>query len=118
MIDLPRVPSDSGDGREDDSTTTPLEPVYTDRNPGNGRFLAGNQVARNNGAARKIRRLKTALLKSATVSDFRQIARKLIGCAKNGDGWAIRLCIENIAGLSKDTALELRLDDLESLLNQ
>lgn len=80
----------------DESTPTPSQ----DKNPANGRFVKGNKAAKINGneVQRKLHALRKMELSAISQKDVKQVIKKLIEIAKQGDIKAIKLFIERACG--------------------
>ncbi len=74
-----------------------MQPSQNGRN-GRGQFAAGNKGGPGNPHARRVHRLRAALLRAATPADFEQIARSLIEKAKTGDIPAIKELFDRTIG--------------------
>ena len=66
-----------------------------------GRFVQGCKGGPGNPLARKIHRLRSALLKRCSVDDINEVADTLIAEAKSGDIVAIRELLDRILGKAK-----------------
>src|SRR5438132_13253725 len=64
----------------------------------NGRFAAGNKLARGNPNNLKAQQLRNTLLATVTEKDLIEVTKKLIGLAKSGDMAAIRELLDRILG--------------------
>lgn len=63
-----------------------------------GRFLAGNAGGPGNPYARRVARLRSALLDAVTDDDLRAIVKVLVDRAKGGDLAAIREVLDRMVG--------------------
>src|SRR5262245_26088041 len=67
------------------------------RGPG-GRFAAGNKAACGNPFARRMARLRSALLDAVTEGDIRELGRSLLQQAKGGDVAAAKVLLAYLVG--------------------
>jgi hypothetical protein len=65
---------------------------------GNGRFKHGHQYAKGNPLARRVQKLRAALLGRVGVGDIRQVVDALLAKAKAGDIVAIRELLNRTVG--------------------
>lgn len=63
-----------------------------------GRFAAGNKIAKGNPQARKMARLRGALLRTVTIEDIQEIVTTLLKLAKEGDVQAAKIILERVLG--------------------
>jgi hypothetical protein len=95
MIGPPAEPA--GDGRDD-----------------RGRFGPGNTAGRGNPLARRVQRLRVALLEAVSEEDVAAVARALVEKAKGGDVAAARVLLERVLGPAEAADIEGRLAELEA----
>jgi hypothetical protein len=95
------------------------EPSTTGDNGGRdagGRFGPGNKCAKGNPYARRVARLRSALVRAVRPHDLTEIVRKLIAKAKAGDVVAARELFGRVLGAPLAADIEDRLTRLEDLL--
>lgn len=63
-----------------------------------GRFTANNKLAKGNPHARRVAKLRSALLRAVTPDDMRAVVKRLLTMAKAGDVPAAKLLIERCLG--------------------
>src|SRR5688500_13635947 len=85
---------------------------------GNGRFAPGNKLAKGNPFARRVARLRSALLKAVSPADLREVAAALLRQAKAGDVPATRELLQRLLGPPESVDLIERLDALEAKLSE
>lgn len=90
--------------------------VPTGNNGSDGRFIQGNQAAKNNIMARKSQQLRVALARAVTVGDVRAVARKMIDMAKAGDVPAAKLVFDRLLGPCLEWDIVERIENLEAAL--
>jgi len=73
-----------------------------------GKFAPGNRLGRGNPHAQRVNRLRTALLKTVTPEDMREITAKLVELSKAGDLDAAELLLDRVFGrvVARDPELE------------
>jgi hypothetical protein len=76
-------------------TTTPPAEVGRDSR---GRFGSGNKFAKGNPIARKVAQLRQTLVSAVSATDLRDVVKKLVAMAKDGDVQAIRLLLDRLLG--------------------
>ena len=81
-----------------------------------GRFGPGNRAARGNPHARRVARLRTALLRAVTPQDIKEVAVTLVAKAKDGDVAAVRELLQRLLGPPVGLDVLERLDAMERLL--
>jgi ribosomal protein L17 len=81
-----------------------------------GRFIAGNRIAIGNPHAKRVAQLRSSLLKSVSRDDVKEIVRKLVSLAKEGDTVAARILFDRILGRPIESDLLARIEDLEEQL--
>jgi hypothetical protein len=81
-----------------------------------GRFTPGNSLAKGNPHAVRVAKLRSALLNTVTEDDMREIIRKMVTLAKDGDVMACRVLLERILGKPEALDLLARLEALEAEL--
>src|SRR5687768_18560360 len=84
---------------------------------GNGRFAPGNRIAKGNPHAKKVARLRAALLKAVTPEDVQDVAAALLAAAKGGDVAAARELMQRLLGPPEAIDLTARLDALEQQIS-
>ena len=85
---------------------------------GNGRFAPGNKLAKGNPFARRVARLRSALLKAVSPADLREVVAALLRQAKAGDVPATRELLQRLLGPPESIDLLERLDALEGKIEQ
>ena len=81
-----------------------------------GRFKQGNKCAKGNPFAKKVARLRAALLSAITPADIKSIIQKLITRAKAGDIVACREVLDRCIGKPIEMDFLERLEGLEKML--
>jgi hypothetical protein len=81
-----------------------------------GKFRPGNKLGRGNPLAGRAAKIRAELLKMSTRKEVREICRKLIDGAKDGDLAFIREWFDRTAGKPTDVLTEERIAALEKLL--
>jgi ribosomal protein L17 len=76
----------------------------------------GNHAARGNPLAKRVGKLRSALVEAVSEQDVREIIGKMVALAKSGDVLAARLVFDRLFGKSEPADLLARLDELETLL--
>lgn len=94
---------------------TPLTPVGNGRNA-NGRFGAGNKLAKGNPLNRKVQQYRAALLRAVSAKDMAEVVRKLVEQAKGGDRLAIAELLDRTIGRPVQADVLNRLEALEELI--
>jgi hypothetical protein len=84
-----------------------------DRDP-RGRFAPGNHASHGNVAARKAARCRAKLFNAVSVADFQAIVKTVVGLAKGGEGWAVKLLFSYLLGDPLPADVTERLDNLEA----
>ncbi len=79
-----------------------------------GTFLPGNKAARGNPHARRVARLRSALLKAVTPADIRRIVKSLIEAAAAGDTAAAKIVLDRTLGRPDAIDLLSRIEELET----
>lgn len=85
---------------------------------GGGRFAPGNKLARGNPHAKRVARLRSALLKAVSPADLREVVTALLTSAKGGDVPAAKELLQRLLGPPESIDLMARLDELEATLAQ
>jgi hypothetical protein len=98
-------------------TPSPTGSNGNERTPG-GRFAPGNKAAVGNPHARRVARLRSALLKAVTPADMKAIVARLVQDARAGNVQAAREVIERSLGKPVETDLLERIERLEQLLSK
>jgi hypothetical protein len=75
-----------------------------------GRFVKGNAGGTGNPFARRVARLRSALLDAVTEGDLQAVARRLVLQAKNGDVAAAKLLLLYTVGRPAESVEPDRLD--------
>lgn len=83
---------------------------------GKGRFTRGNKGGPGNPYARRVGRLRSALLDAVTPEDLREVAAALVREAKGGSVPAAREIIDRLLGPPVAADIIERLEALERLL--
>jgi len=83
-----------------------------------GRFAAGNAGGPGNPHARKVAKLRAALLQAVKPADLRGVVEKLLGSAKAGDVQAAKLIIDRVLGPPLPSDIIDRLESLENFLRE
>ena len=94
------------------------EPSPTDpngRGP-DGRFTPGNKAATGNPYAKKVSRLRAALIGAVKPADIDKIIKVLIREAKTGDVSSIRELLDRVLGKPTQTDVLERIERLEQQL--
>jgi hypothetical protein len=96
------------------------EPSTTDFNGRDefGRFVKGNRAAKGNPFAKKVARLRAALLGAITPADMRTIIKKLIKQARSGDLAAAREVFDRAVGRPQELDFIEKLENLERMLDE
>jgi hypothetical protein len=85
---------------------------------GRGRFAQGNRHGRGNPLARRVARLRAALLRTVQPDDIEAVVRALIDRARSGDVAAARELLDRCLGKAGEGVDLLdRLEQLEELLS-
>lgn len=84
----------------------------------NGRFAKGNPGGPGNPNAKRVARLRSALLKSVTPEDMQQVVAALLAQAKAGDVPSIRELFQRLLGPAEAVDLTERLDALEAAVRE
>ena len=97
MITTPSPSDGNGDGRD-----------------GRGRFAPGNKCGRGNPLAKRVGRLRSAMIEAVTDDDMRAIIVKLVELAKDGDVTAAREVLDRCLGKPIEADLIERIEELEA----
>ena len=81
-----------------------------------GRFAPGNKAGKGNPHAKRVAKLRSALLEAVSEEDMRQIVCKLVEQAKAGDIHAAKEVILRTLGRPTESDLMERLERVEELL--
>ncbi len=81
-----------------------------------GRFRKGNPGGPGNPMARRVGKLRAALIRSVSPDEVREIIASLVKAAKGGDKSATRLLFDRILGPPIQADYEERLATLERLV--
>ena len=102
--------------------SSPPSPAGSNGRGPNGRFAPGNRAGRGNPHARRVARLRAALLRSVTPEDIVDVARALLAQAKEGDVAAAKELLQRLLGppveldlIERLEAMERRLAELQEL---
>jgi hypothetical protein len=96
----------------------PPSTTVSDGRGADGRFGKGNTVAKGNPHARRVARLRSALMRAVTPDDLRDVVAALLRQAKTGDVPAVRELMQRLLGPPESLDLIERLDALEAKINQ
>jgi hypothetical protein len=96
-------------------TSSPSPTEANDRGP-RGRFAPGNRCARGNPHAKKVARLRAALLAAVSPRDLREVVAALLQQAKGGDVAATKELLQRLLGPPVELDLIERMDALEAQL--
>ena len=99
------------------STDSPSPNGSQGRGPG-GRFAKGNAGGPGNPNAKRVARLRTALLKGVTPEDMQQVVAAMLAKAKGGDVPAARELFQRVLGPAEAVDMMERLDALEATLRE
>ena len=88
----------------------------SDGRDGGGRFAPGNKGGPGNPHAKKVGRLRAALLETVTEEDMKAVAAQLVAMARGGNLPAIKELIERTLGRPVEADLLERLEQLEQHL--
>jgi hypothetical protein len=83
-----------------------------------GRFTPGNRCSKGNSVARKAARCRDKLFNTISVADFQAIVKTLVGLAKGGEGWAVKLLFSYLLGDPQPFDFVERLKSLEQTLSE
>ena len=83
-----------------------------------GRFASGNSGGPGNPHAKRIAKLRSALLGAVSAADMKAIVRQLIKQAKDGDVRAAKEIIDRCIGKPIEADLIERIEQLEILLKE
>ena len=97
MIDFPK--SNGANGRDN-----------------NGRFVRGNPGGPGNPHARRVGKLRNALIRSVSDADVKEIIAKLVEAAKAGDIQAAREVLDRTIGKATQTDVLQRLEAIENAM--
>jgi len=81
-----------------------------------GRFAPGNPGGPGNPFAKRVGRLRTALLRAVSPDDLRAVVAKMVAMAKSGDVAAAKLVLERTMGPPQPIDVLERLERLEELV--
>lgn len=81
-----------------------------------GRFTAGNRLARGNPLARQVQALRTALLSAVTPDDLVVVTKRLVKEARTGNLVAMKILYDRLLGPSIAVDLLERLERIEEVL--
>jgi hypothetical protein len=91
-------------------------PTGSNGRSGGGRIAPGNKVAKGNPHAKRVARLRSALLKAVSPADLRDVVTALLASAKGGDVPAAKELLQRLLGPPESIDLMERLDGLEATL--
>lgn len=80
------------------SIPAPTAPAVDGGRDAAGRFIAGNRAGRGNPHARRVARLRSALLQEVGPDDLRAVIRAMLDAAKGGDVAAAGLLLQHTLG--------------------
>jgi hypothetical protein len=83
----------------------------------NGRNTAGNFTAGNSGRPKGARNKKTLAIESLLEGQAEALTQTAISKALDGDGMALRLCMERIAPAPKDNSVTFALPHMNNALD-
>ena len=83
-----------------------------------GKFVKGNPGGPGNPFARKVHRLRAALISAVTEEDIQEIVQARVKLAKNGDVAAAREVLSRTLGKPQEADLIERLSELEELVDK
>ena len=83
-----------------------------------GRFTRGNSCARGNPFAKKVARLRSALLQAITPADVRAIIKKVIKRARGGDLAAAKEVFDRAVGRPVELDFLEKIENLERILDE
>jgi hypothetical protein len=82
-----------------------------------GKWIKGHsQPGPGNPLAARVAKLRSALLDAVTPDDMREIVRKLVSLAKDGDTIAARILFDRVLGRPIESDLLARIEELEEQL--
>ena len=81
-----------------------------------GRFAAGNPGGPGNPHAKKVGKLRSAMLTAVTDDEMRSIVKKLVELARSGNVPAAKEVLDRCLGRPVEADLLERLDELETML--
>ena len=84
----------------------------------NGKFGPGNCYAKGNPFAKRVARLRSALLNTVKPSDLQEVITALLASAKGGDVAATRELLQRLLGPPQAIDLMERMNALEQRLTQ
>ena len=83
-----------------------------------GKFVKGNKIGEGNPFAKKVARLRAALLSAITPADIRIIIKKLIKQARSGDLAAAKEVLDRAVGRPVELDFLEKLEYLERVLDE
>ena len=95
------------------NSPSPNGPNGTSDRDAGGRFRKGNPGGPGNPMARRIGKLRAALIRSVTPDEVRQIIASLVKAAKDGDVSAAKLLFDRLLGPPVQADYEERIDAME-----
>ena len=81
-----------------------------------GRFAPGNSLARGNPYARRVAKLRSAMLDAVSEEDMRDVIGAMLSKAKEGDTAAARILLDRCLGPSEASDVLERVEQLEQLV--
>jgi len=84
----------------------------------NGKFRPGNRCAKGNPFAKRVARLRSALFKTVSPADLRDVVAALLTQSKAGDVASIKELLQRLLGPPESVDLMGRLDALEAKIEQ
>lgn len=82
-----------------------------------GRFVKGNRIGKGNPFAKKVARLRAALLGAITPADVRAIIKKLINQARTGDLAAAKEVFDRAVGRPQELDFLEKIEELERIID-
>ena len=98
--------------------TSTTDNTVSDGRDSRGRFAVGNPGGPGSFNAKRVARLRAALLNAVSEEDMREVIAKLVELAKSGDTRAIRELLDRVLGRPVEADLIERIAQLEALLEQ
>jgi hypothetical protein len=80
-----------------------------------GQFTAGNCAGKGNPLAKRVGKLRSALVAAVSEQDVREIITKMVALAKSGDTLAARLILDRVLGKPEPLDIIARLEALEEV---
>ncbi len=83
-----------------------------------GKFLPGNKIAKGNPLAKRVQKLRSALLQAVTPKDIRAVTQVLLRQAKAGDLAACRELLDRVLGKPLEADVFEKIQEIERVLNE